>query len=710
MSDRPTRVLVVDDDLATRLLACEALAAEGFEAIEAEDGRDGMEQYQRYSPEAVLLDVNMPHLDGYEVCRRIRKLPGGVATSVMVMTATDDVEAVQLAFAAGATDFLTKPLNLPLLAHRVRYMLRAGATATAAHDAAARLARAQRLARLVHWQVGPDGVFSWTGDPLAVLWPGAPAERGPQTDLLSLVHPNHRERVATAMASGGPHQLDYELLLPDGTVRCVHQDADVELTDRGIVLIGATQDVTEVKRAEQQISQLAFYDDLTGIPNRQFVERYLRAVDPDLAWFALVIDLGISHLERLVPAAHDALIRAATARVIENVRGGDHEIRLDQAPRSPEGFGGPTLVAWLGKDQLAVISAADLNPSPVTVARTVSTAMLQGFRVGGEELALRPRFGVASWPGPADELGRLVELAGTALLEAERTAPRDVVVYSEQVRDLQLQRADLARQFAMTLDIASREPHPELAVEYVPRRDPGTRKLVSLLARPRWWLSAQDPRAFAAILDADPVLRHRLAMWTMREACRDAARWAAEGNPVRVAVQVSAGQVAGPVFVPTLRGVFSDEEMDPSQLEIELVTLPSNDRELDQAAAALGALHADGVHVSLARVDDGCAVRHLRRLPIDTLRVDRSTLDRLGPQFLETIVVIAQALALRIAATDIDSPAALAALDPHVLDDLAGAVMGPPLSASAVLAQFEEPRIVRRVAATNSPPLENTIR
>lgn len=709
MSDRPTRVLVVDDDLATRLLACEALAAEGFEAIEAEDGRDGMEQYQRFAPEAVLLDVNMPHLDGYEVCRRIRKLPGGIATSVMVMTATDDVEAVQLAFAAGATDFLTKPLNLPLLAHRVRYMLRAGATATAAHEAAARLARAQRLARLVHWQVGPDGVFSWTGDPLDVLWPDGPTQRPAQTDLLALVHPDHRERLAAAM-SAGRHKLDYQILLPDGTVRCVHQDADVELTDRGIVLIGATQDVTEIKRAEQQISQLAFYDDLTGIPNRQFVERYLRAVDPALAWSAIVIDLGLSHLERLAPAAHNTLIRAATARVIENVRGADHEIRLDQAPRSPEAFGGDTLVAWIGKDQLAVISAADKTPSPVAVARTVSTAMLHGFRVGGEEHALRPRFGVASWPGPADDVSRLVELAGTALLEAERTPPRDVVVYSEQVRDLQLQRADLARQFAITLDMASREPHPELAVEYVPRRDPGTGTLVSLLARPRWWLSAQDPRTFASILEADTVLRHRLAMWTMRQACRDAARWAAEGNPVRVAVQVCAGQVAGPVFVPTLRGVFADEEMAPSQLEIELVTLPANDRELDRAAAALGALHADGVHVSLARVDDGCAIRHLRRLPIDTLRVDRSTLDRLGPQFLETIAVIAQALALRIGATDIDSPAALAALDPHVLDDLAGSVIGPPLSASAVLAQFEEPRIARRVAATSGPPLENTIR
>src|ERR1043165_208938 len=125
MSDQPIRILVVDDDFATRLLASEALLAAGFAPIEAEDGREALDRFDRTSPDAILLDINMPGIDGYEVCRRIRMRPGGAATSILVMTATEDVDAVQRAFAAGATDFLTKPLNLPLLSHRVRYMLRA---------------------------------------------------------------------------------------------------------------------------------------------------------------------------------------------------------------------------------------------------------------------------------------------------------------------------------------------------------------------------------------------------------------------------------------------------------------------------------------------------------------------------------------------------------------------------------------------------------
>jgi EAL domain-containing protein (putative c-di-GMP-specific phosphodiesterase class I) len=213
-----------------------------------------------------------------------------------------------------------------------------------------------------------------------------------------------------------------------------------------------------------------------------------------------------------------------------------------------------------------------------------------------------------------------------------------------------------------------------------------------------------DPRAYASILDADPLL-HRLAMWTLREACRDAARWVAAGAPVRVAVEFQSSQVTGPAFVATVRELCAEAGCDPSLLELELIDLPSGERDLERTATALHALHADGVHITLAHVDDACSIRELRRLPLDTLRVGRATLDRLGPKFLETVVVIAQALALRVAASEIDSPAALVALEPHVFDDLAGAVVGASVPSAAVLSLVGEPRVTRRGGATSSPPL-----
>ena len=132
LADLPRpRVLIVDDDDMTRLLATETL--EG-------------------------------------ACAQVRAWPEGSATPILVMTALDDVDAVERAFAAGATDFLTKPLNLPLLAHRVRYLLRAAQAFHDEREQAQVLARVQRLARLAHWRVDAAG-FAWACDVGAVLWP-----------------------------------------------------------------------------------------------------------------------------------------------------------------------------------------------------------------------------------------------------------------------------------------------------------------------------------------------------------------------------------------------------------------------------------------------------------------------------------------------------------------------------------------------------------
>ncbi|HEX3760071.1 MAG TPA: response regulator [Kofleriaceae bacterium] len=694
MSDQPSRILVVDDDFATRLLASEALLAAGFAPLEAEDGREALDQYDRTSPDAVLLDIHMPGLDGYEVCRRIRMRPGGVGTSILVMTATDDVDAVQRAFAAGATDFLTKPLNLPLLSHRVRYMLRAAATAAAARDDAARLARAQRLARLVHWQLGDDDQLTWASDPLAVFWPEAPADHA-REHLVRYVHPDDRARVAAVLASRAPHQLDFRLVFPDGSERFVHQDAELDITDRGVVLIGATQDVTAIKHAERQIAQLAFYDDVTGIPNRQLVERYLRRADPGAPRSAIAIDLGTGELDRLSVVARDAVIRAATARVIERVRGADLEVRLDQVARPIEAFTGATLVARTGPDELIVITS-ELASGSAATALHLAEALGQPFAIDGRELVLRPRLGAADYPDPAGELRRLDDHARAAMYEAERIAPRNVRVLTAAARELQLRRAELAAALELALHATGRGGPTDLVVDYVPRVEPASRAVVGVRARPRWRPAERDPQALPAILAGNPALADRLARWTLDRACRDAARWLAGGLALRLAVELPAARVAAPDFASDLARVVADARFEPLLLDLELAGPLAGDDELERLAAAATAVRALGARVALAHVDDRCSLRELRRLPLDGLAVDRATIDRIGPSLVATLAGLARGLELRLAVTDVDAPAALAALDPHEPDELAGALFGAAVTADQVSELVHAPAITQR--------------
>lgn len=124
-------VLIVDDSATMRLLTSDALIKSGFEVIQAEDGERALALLKTRSPDVILLDVEMPGLNGFEVCREIRKLPDYQYTPIMMVTGLEDYESINQAFMAGATDFTTKPINTDLLGYRVRYMVR---TSSYFHD------------------------------------------------------------------------------------------------------------------------------------------------------------------------------------------------------------------------------------------------------------------------------------------------------------------------------------------------------------------------------------------------------------------------------------------------------------------------------------------------------------------------------------------------------------------------------------------------
>lgn len=122
-------IIVIDDDPLIRYVVCKALKAINLTSIEAENGEEGLHLYREQGADAVLLDVMMPDgMDGYATCAEFRAQPGGQHIPILMMTGLDDLESIDRAYEVGATDFITKPINIPLLNHRLRYMLRASQT------------------------------------------------------------------------------------------------------------------------------------------------------------------------------------------------------------------------------------------------------------------------------------------------------------------------------------------------------------------------------------------------------------------------------------------------------------------------------------------------------------------------------------------------------------------------------------------------------
>lgn len=131
-SINPT-VLVVDDDPGTRFLVTESLYPHGFTVKEAATGEQALTLYPSVKPDLVLLDVNMPGIDGFETCLKIRNRRDGRDVPILVITGRDDSASIDAAYSAGASDFIVKPINWPVLIHHVRYMLRAGKALSEQH-------------------------------------------------------------------------------------------------------------------------------------------------------------------------------------------------------------------------------------------------------------------------------------------------------------------------------------------------------------------------------------------------------------------------------------------------------------------------------------------------------------------------------------------------------------------------------------------------
>jgi len=116
-------ILVADDDRFTRLMLQAALEEEGYQVVEACDGKECLKVYKRTQPDLVLMDAMMPEMDGFECCQQLLALPGSQHIPILMITGLDDRESVDRAFTVGATDYVTKPIHWPVLRQRVRLII-----------------------------------------------------------------------------------------------------------------------------------------------------------------------------------------------------------------------------------------------------------------------------------------------------------------------------------------------------------------------------------------------------------------------------------------------------------------------------------------------------------------------------------------------------------------------------------------------------------
>src|SRR5437762_4259784 len=253
--DRPV-VLIADDDVTMRLLIRETLEQAGFTVAETEDGAQALSAFVRVQPDIVLLNVVMPKLDGFTTCATLRTLPGGAHTPVLMVTGLDDMESINQAYEAGATDFITKPFNWTILGNRVRYRVRASRAVEAL-----RKSEAKNRALL---QAVPDLIVQLSRD--GTFLDCKPAKDSdsllpPEQFLGRKVHEVHPPEVARQLMASVEQVLqtretqvcEYQML-QDGARRD-YEARIVACGEDEVMAIG--RDITERKRAEEALLRLS---------------------------------------------------------------------------------------------------------------------------------------------------------------------------------------------------------------------------------------------------------------------------------------------------------------------------------------------------------------------------------------------------------------------------------------------------------------------
>ncbi len=266
-------VLVVDDDPGARMLAAASLKKAGYATVEAADGNDGVSAFGRFRPDLILMDAVMPGMDGFDAIREIRNRPDGGRVPILMMTGLDDLSSIHRAYEVGATDFAIKPVNWVVLGHRVGYILR---SSRAFLDLAGSEEKTRALLRAIPdriFRIGTDGAVLdlVAGDGSAA----DPSEGDGAGRNLSEVFPGGISEeafrnIGEARKSGGIQRFEYAI--DSDTGRRSFEARIVSIPDGESLLIA--RDMTDRKKAEEQLAHMAYHDALTGLPNRvAFSER-----------------------------------------------------------------------------------------------------------------------------------------------------------------------------------------------------------------------------------------------------------------------------------------------------------------------------------------------------------------------------------------------------------------------------------------------------
>ncbi|MFH2077884.1 MAG: EAL domain-containing protein [Pseudomonadota bacterium] len=442
--------------------------------------------------------------------------------------------------------------------------------------------------------------------------------------------------------------------------------------------VAVVNDITDKKRAEQELRYLANYDTLTGLPNRALLSERLgraivRARRQETRVAVLVLDLARFKdiTDSLGHAAGDRLLKAAATRLQATVGASD-------------------TVARLGGDEFTVVlEDVESFPAVERMAREILTAFTMPLEVDERhDVSITPSLGISLYPDHALVPTDLLKFADTAMYQAKAEGRNTYQIYNETMDAESRRRATVLASLRKALD------RGEFRLVYQPRMALADGRITGVEALLRWHsaeLGEIPPTIFVPLAEESGLIL-QIGDWVLNEALQTLKRWRAHGlNEISVGVNVSVLQLLRGNLPEELRRLIQDLGVPANRIELE-VTESMVMQNAEQTTHVLNELRKLGITLAIDDFGTGySSLVYLKRLPIDTLKIDKEfigdlTRDPDDEAITATVITMGHSLGLNVIAEGVESEQQLSYLREQGCDEIQGFWLSPPLDAHRCLA------------------------
>lgn len=656
------QILIVDDQVGNVELLTEILQdlAEIHFVLDSEQAFSWVLEHQ---PDLVLLDIEMPGLNGFEVCKQLKNNPLTAAISVIFISAHTEAEFEFNSLSYGGIDYISRPFNRAICRLRVQNHLLLQQQAQAVlQSRQALFAEKQRLMVTLN-SIGDAVIATDTDGCITFMNPIAERMTGWRQKNALGQHINavmHLQDAETKQRSTNPvllaltekrtvaMALNCELVNASSHEAIAVEDSAAPIFDLDGAMLGAIivfHDVGQARMLAMKMSFLANHDQLTGLPNRVLLHDRLHQacrlavmIERQVGMILIDIDQFKYLNDSLGHQLGDALLILLVKRI--------------QSVLEPE-----HTLARIGGDEFVLVFPDIVHTEQISIlAQNILRVLRQPFEIQQKKYSMSLSMGISLYPTDSANEEELLRHADVALFKAKQEGRNRYCFFSDELGQRMLVRHQQEQSLRDAIENDRIEVHFQPKVDLTDGRVVGAEALVRIRDVDNNLVAPND---FIPLAEETGLIIP-LGKQVLIESCREALRWQKLGITLPVSVNIAAAQFSDMALLGLIEHLLDENQLDARLLELE-VTETALIQNPERTSAILKKFRNLGIRIAIDDFGTGySSLSYLKRFKVDVLKIDMSfvkdmLVDKSDDDIVKTIISLGQSMEIELIAEGIET-------------------------------------------------------